>query len=358
MSSRVALSVDQFYRPQPGGIATYAAGLVRGLRELEWGDGLVGVAPRGEVPTALAALPLRLSRAPVSSRLLVRLWPYWPLGVPRDATVVHATSMAGPFAGGAGGSRHSVAVHDLLWRDEATSSTPAGVRFHERRLALIRHRHDLVVFTSSPGLTARLAAEGIDEARLHPVRLGVDDEVAPAPAARVRAALVEAGVDGPYTLYVGTREPRKNLDRLVAAHRLARARADDVGPLVMVGPLGWGDVGSDDAVVLGTVARSLLLGLYREATVCAYVPLAEGWGLPPVEALHLGSRVVVSTPTPSVSGRDGAITVDPHDVEAIAEGLVRALALPDDDVARARRRAAVADLTWRNCALDHLAGWS
>ena len=358
MSGRVALSVDQFYRPQPGGIATYAAGLVRGLREVGRDGALVGIAPRGAVPAALAALDLSLARAPVSPRLLIRLWPYWPLGVPRDAVVVHATSMAGPFAGGARGSRHSVALHDLLWRDEATSSTPAGIRFHERRLTLIGRRGDLAVFTSSPGLAARLVAEGIDEARVNHVRLGVDDGVAPAPAARVRAALVEAGVDGPYTLYVGTREPRKNLGRLVAAHRRARARAGELGPLVLVGPLGWGDVESDDAVVLGTVARPLLLGLYRDAAVCAYVPLAEGWGLPPVEALHAGTRVVASTSTPSACGREGVVTVEPHDVDAIAEGLVRALEQPDDDAARARRRAAVAELTWRNCALDHLAGWS
>ncbi len=358
MNGRVALSVDQFYRPQPGGIATYAAGLVRGLRELEWGEGLVGVAPRGEVPAALVAVGIDLSRAPVASRLLVRLWPYWPLGVPHDATVVHATSMAGPFAGGAHGAHHSIALHDLLWRDEATSSTPAGVRFHERRLALIRRRRDLRVFTSSPGLAARLVAEGFDESRLHPVRLGVDDGVTPDSATRVRAALAEAGVDGPYTLYVGTREPRKNLDRLVAAHRHARARAEELGPLVLVGPRGWGDVDSDDAVVLGPVARSLLLGLYRDAAVCAYVPLAEGWGLPPVEALHVGTRVVASTSTPSVSGRADVVAVEAYDVEAIAEGLVRALALADDDASRARRRAAVAELTWRNCALDHLAGWS
>ncbi len=359
MSTRVALSVDQFYRTQPGGIATYAAGLVRGLREVNPDVSLVGIAPRGEVPAALAALDLSLSRGPVPSRLLARLWPYWPLGVPRDADVVHATSMAGPFTGGASGSRHSVALHDVLWRDEAASFTPAGVRFHERRLTLIRRRRDLIVFTSSPGLAARLAAEGIvDEDRLHPVRLGVDDGVTPAPAARVRAALTAAGVDGPYTLYVGTREPRKNLVRLVAAHRRARARADELGPLVLVGPLGWGDVESDDAVILGTVSRSLLLGLYRDAALCAYVPLAEGWGLPPVEALHVGTRVVASTSTPSVSGREGVVTVDPHDVEEIAEGMVRALEDPNDDAARERRRKVVADLTWRHCALDHLAGWS
>jgi len=40
-----------------------------------------------------------------------------------------------------------------------------------------------------------------------------------------------------------------------------------------------------------------LKGLYRDATVFAYVAVAEGWGLPPVEALHAGTRVVASTTT-------------------------------------------------------------
>jgi glycosyltransferase involved in cell wall biosynthesis len=115
------------------------------------------------------------------------------------------------------------------------------------------------------------------------------------------------------------------------------------------------DVG--DAVVLGAVARALLLGLYRDAAVVAYVPRAEGWGLPPVEALAQGSRVVASVTTPSVVENDEVVLVDPLDVDAIAQGLLAALAAPDDELARARRRASVAALTWRNVALDHLAGW-
>jgi len=56
-------------------------------------------------------------------RLLSRLWPIWPLGVPKESNVVHATSMAGPFAGGAADAVHSIAMHDLLWRDEPGIST-------------------------------------------------------------------------------------------------------------------------------------------------------------------------------------------------------------------------------------------
>ena len=140
-------------------------------------------------------------------------------------------------------------------------------------------------------------------------------------------------------------------------HALARAENDALGPLVLVGPSGWGEVDVADAVVLGPVARPLLKGLYRDATVVAYVPRAEGWGLPPVEALAQGTRVVASSNTPSVTANDEVVRVDPLDVEDIAGGLLAALLVPTDEPARARRRASVTELTWRNVALDHLAGW-
>jgi len=81
---------------------------------------------------------------------------------------------------------------------------------------------------------------------------------------------------------------------------------------------------------VGLVSRELLLGLYRDATVVAYVPLAEGWGLPPVEALNVGTRVVASATTPSVASNERVVRVDPLDVESIAEGLLAALREGDD----------------------------
>jgi len=92
--------------------------------------------------------------------------------------------------------------------------------------------------------------------------------------------------------------------------------------------------------------------------VCAYIAIAEGWGLPPVEALYAGTRVVVSTSTPSVANNPEVILTDPFDVESITDGLVRALTLDSSAAGAARRHASVAELTWANSALDHLAGWS
>jgi hypothetical protein len=186
-----------------------------------------------------------------------------------------------------------------------------------------------------------LLGEGFQSERVFGVRLGVDDDgPAPASVEAVRDVLTSHGVTGPFTLYVGTREPRKNLQRLVEAHREARAANRELGPLVLVGPSGWGGVETGDA------------------TVFAYVAVAEGWGLPPVEALHAGTRVVASITTPSVLSNPEVTGVDPLDVASIAQGLVRALASDGDDISQARRRESVAGLTWANSALDHLAGWS
>lgn len=358
MSRAITISVDQLYRPQPGGIATYVRGLAQGLAQLDEVFDVVGVAPRGRAPSTLTSLPLRLSKASLPLGVLIRVWPVAPLGVPRNSSVVHATSMAGPFAGGEKDAVHSVAMHDLLWRDEPDASTRAGVRFHEARLRLITRREDLRILTTSPSLADRLHALGVAPARIHRVRLGVDDATQLAsPEATVRELLRAHGVSGPFTLYAGTLEPRKNVERLIEAHREARMVEPALGPLVLVGPAGWGHVDTRDATVLGMVERAALLGLYRDATLFAYVPRSEGWGLSPVEALHAGTRVVASTTTPSVESNPTVVRVDPLDVSAIAQGLVRALRLSLDIDAVGARRASVAGLTWRNAALDHLEGW-
>ncbi len=358
MTRAISISLDQFYRPQPGGIATYVRGLIRGLNSLHDDSfRLVGVAPQGTPSQDITDLNLERVTAPPLA-VLNRLWSRWPVGVPRFSDVVHATSLAGPFAGGRSDAVHSVTMYDLLWRDEPDASTPHGIRFHERRLQQLTRRGEVRIFCASPTLAPRLLDEGVDASRLHEVRLGVDDDVAAASAPEVRAALVAQGVRGPFTLYVGTREPRKNLERLIAAHALARTSNGELGPLVLVGPSGWGSVESANSVVMGQVSRAVLKGLYRDATVVAYVPRAEGWGLPPVEALHEGTRVVASLTTPSVLNNEEVVLVDPLNVEAIAHGLTRSLALDIDEAARERRRVSVSSLTWRNVALDHLNGWA
>jgi glycosyltransferase involved in cell wall biosynthesis len=171
-------------------------------------------------------------------------------------------------------------------------------------------------------------------------------------------ALTRLGVAGDFLLTVSTLEPRKNLARLFAAFRAARPLLPDPSwPLVVVGPSGWGPAAPPEPGVLmaGPVGGATLAALYARARLLAYVPLAEGFGFPPVEAMAACTPVVASL-MPSTAG--AAHEVDPLDVEAIADGLAT---VASDDARRARLVTAgllrSGDLTWAASARRHAELW-
>src|SRR5207244_5647187 len=123
----------------------------------------------------------------------------------------------------------------------------------------------------------------------------------------------------PFVLYSGAIEPRKNLLRLLRA--FSRLKGPEA--LVLAGGGGWG---RDEVVAavnaLGLQSRVKLIGqvsdeemaaLYSQASVFLYVSLYEGFGLPIVEAMACGARIVTSrnTACADVAG-DAAILVDPE----------------------------------------------
>jgi glycosyltransferase involved in cell wall biosynthesis len=138
------------------------------------------------------------------------------------------------------------------------------------------------------------------------------------------------GVPDRYLLFVGTLEPRKNLPRLLDAHRRL---GDAAPPLVIAGPVGWGDdalakipIATDRVIPLGHVPESDLPALYSGAELLCYPSIMEGFGLPILEAMSQGTPVLTSqgTSTEEVAG-GAAVLVDPMSVESIAEGIKDAL---------------------------------
>ena len=152
-------------------------------------------------------------------------------------------------------------------------------------------------------------------------------------------------VEGPYILFVGTPEPRKNLERLASAVSILIGEGRPER-LVLAGADGWGDVAlpaQERLVTLGRVADSTLRDLYAHASCVAYPSLWEGFGLVAGEALATGCRVVCSD-IPAlleVAGRD-AEYCDPMSIPSIADALRRALDGP--------RPAPRRELTWESAA--------
>ena len=176
---------------------------------------------------------------------------------------------------------------------------------------------------------------GLPLGSVHTVPNGVDDAFRPGSREDARALVRERlGVEGPFFLAVGSLEPRKGLDVLIAAAAVARARGAS-WRLVLAGTTGFkGEEiaararASAACTLLGAVDADELLALYRSAEALAAPSLYEGFGLTPLEALACGTPAVVAGGSGGLVETVGeaAIVVAERDPESWADALERAAA--------------------------------
>lgn len=347
---RVGVTVEQLWQPTPGGSGTYVQELVAGLHDRADVD-VLGLAARGH--TAHAGLPddLPVRTAAVPRRPMYEAWRRLPVGpvVPAlvgpatgDLDVVHATTWAVPPTS----APLVVTVHDLAFLRDASHFTRHGAAFFRSALRTTRRRAAAVVVPSRT-TADDCVRHGVAADRIHVVPHGVRPH--PVTAADVDAWRAGRRLDGPYVLWCGTLEPRKNLERLVAAHA-ASAVARDLD-LVLVGPQGWGGTSDRLRAMLETGRRVHVLGrlsdhdlacAYAGAAVLAFPSLWEGFGLPVLEALAHGTPVVTSagTSTAELVTPACGVLVDPTSEAAVAAGLDEAVRRRDELAAGALDQAA------------------
>lgn len=153
---------------------------------------------------------------------------------------------------------------------------------------------------------------GVSRERITIVPNGVDEFFSP------------DGEEEDYVLFVGTIEPRKGLDDLLAVWDSLPAPRPR---LVLCGDAGWGSVRLPrDAEVTGFVDRMRLRELYRHARAFVYPSRYEGFGIPPLEAMACGAPVIATRTGAIPEYADGAaLLVDPGDRDGLRDALVRIL---------------------------------
>ncbi|MBF6512477.1 glycosyltransferase family 1 protein [Saccharopolyspora hirsuta] len=349
MPELVAIA-EQLLAPVPGGTGRYTRELLRALAETA-PDGweVSSVVSRGGDPEAARVPGVAGPRVlPLPRRALIAAWerglPLWPGG---DS--VHAmTPLAPPAKRGRG---LVVTVHDTVPWTHPETLTPRGVSWHRRAIGRAARQADALVVPTS-AVAAELA-EHTGATRLAVIGEGVTPSLLAEPDPAVRLDLPER-----YVLAIGTIEPRKGYPHLVRA----MAEVPDV-PLLIVGRPGWGDVdvlriaadcGLDRVRVLSSVTDAELAVLLRSATALAAPSLAEGFGLPLIEAMALGVPVVHSDAPALVEvAGDAGVVVPRADPAALAAALREVLGDPvrrGELVAAGRRR--VADFTWTRVARE------
>jgi glycosyltransferase involved in cell wall biosynthesis len=350
---RVAVTVEQSWHVVPGGIATSTVELLRELVTLDSFE-IVGVAAWHRRPPDDAFVPpVPVHHLPLPRRALYEAWQW--LGVPlveRATGPVHVVHDGG-YVVPPSRAPLVATIHDLLFLTYPDHYPRHSLFVLRRGLELARRRARLVMCPSLTTMTACLDA-GIESERLRVVPWGV--RIRTPSADRVRQVRHHYRLERPYILFCGTVEPRKNLQRVASAFRaINRGELE----LILVGPQGWKqDIRTEIAGLggrarwLGFVPRNDLDALYANAAVVVYPTLAEGFGLPVLEAMAQGAPIVTSsgTSTQEVAG-ETALLVDPLDVDAIVAAIEQFL--DDRDLAarlggEAKERAKT--FTWARSA--------
>ena len=346
---RVAITLEQCWHAVPGGTGVYGIEVASELARLPGLD-MLGVAGRHRRPATSGfapAIPMRV--LPIGGPLLYESW--LRLGWPRveaatgPVDVVHATSIIPP----ATAAPLVVTVHDLAFLHDPSHFTRRGVDVFRRSMELVKRRAARIICVSQATLDDCLR-HGFDVEQLRCVENGVRP-VAVTPA-QVSEVLARHRLPNRYLLFVGTIEPRKNLNRLLEAHAMLGDRIPD---LVIAGAAGWGDGITVPASTqgrvhtVGFVPADELAALYSGAIALCYPSIREGFGLPILEAMAQGTPVVTSAngATEEVAG-GAAILVDPLDVGSIADGILRVIESRDELSGRARDRAT--HLSWKRTA--------
>jgi len=315
--------------------------------------GTVLAAAPGPRPLRLAWEQLALPRLLTRSGVAVHHGPHYTM--PERATV--------PVV---------VTVHDCTFFDHPEWHERSKVRLFRRAITVAARRAAVIVCVSATTaerleevcpVTAPVvvAPHGVDHDRFRP------DE--PAPGAD-RAAVAALGVDPdrPMVVFIGTMEPRKNVPALVRAFdEVADAHPEAV--LVLAGQRGWGGDEVERAemaaerhrnriVRTGYVPDDAVPALLRSAAVVAYPSLAEGYGLPALEALACGAPLVTTSGTAMAELAAGAaVLVPPGDTADLAVAIDAVLSDAGGGSTAERRQrglAVAATRTWAASADRHL----
>jgi len=237
---------------------------------------------------------------------------------------------------------------------------PAANRRADRSFADLMRRADGLIAVSECTRRDAIRVLGIPEARITAIHSGIAPAFFDPPADAVAAVRKQYDLARPFVLFIGTIEPRKNLDTLLDAFENLPASLREEYEMVVAGPKGWAPAGTlarlQKVKYLGYVPEAHLAPLTAAAAVFAYPSLYEGFGFPVAQAMAAGVPVVTSNVSslPEISG-DAALLVDPRSTSELCSALARLLesrGLRHELAQRGRTRAQA--FRWETCAARSL----
>ena len=332
----IAINCRSFSRKQFTGIGRYASSLVASLSQIDAANrySLYTTRGWGEVKS-------RITRRDASNFAVKFDW--LKRGAAKTLISVDIYHAPSPEVLPELDARIVVTVHDLIYKTYPQGHTQETLALSDAQFQSFIPRAARIICSSRS--TQNDVNRYFPEAKNKTccIYQGVDTNIFyPLPQWEVASSWEKArekGVAGPFILFVGTIEPRKNLKGLLEAFaRLKQKKVFD-GNLVVIGMAGWKGEGvtgliehlgiKDNVIFPGFASNDELRVFYNLAEVFVFPSFYEGFGYPILEAFSCGAAVVTSNVSscPELAA-DAALTVDPVDPQAIAQAMERILQDP------------------------------
>jgi glycosyltransferase involved in cell wall biosynthesis len=283
-----------------------------------------------------------------------------PLPLQGAGDVFHACKFLNPPLRG----KLTATLHDLTCWILPETHSPANVAADRVFAERVLSRADGIIAVSEATRCDAIRLLKLPPEKIRVIYHGIAEpffQVRKEDAERVRSRL---GLARPYILFVGTIEPRKNIDALLNAYEALPASLREEFDFVFAGPSGWAPMETMARLqnpvkgvrYLGYVAEDQLPGLFAGATVFVYPSLYEGFGFPVAQAMAAGTPVITSgvSALPEVSGGT-AVLIDPRSGSELVSALRDTLTSPSkraDLTASGRTNAR--RFSWAGCARQSL----
>ena len=342
---RITINCRSILKANPTGIGRYTNNLIRHLGAIDHSNQYCLYTPKGVFDFKRQLPVFAFSNFKQELDMFNR-------GI-KDTDIYHLPS---PDKIGHVAAKLVVTVHDLIHQAYPQGHTPETIDITEKHMQQIIKRADHVICTSNSTRTDLHRFYEFPKEKSSAILNGVDHTIfyQIKDKAEAQPLLIKLGVESGFILYVGTIEPRKNIQGVLEALAILKAGKNKLPKLVVAGMRGWmmdqvhpliKKLGLEGQVVFaGFLSDQELNMLYNTCTLFIFPSFYEGFGFPIVEAFCAGACVITSSTSScaEIAG-DAALLVDPSSKQAIASAIERVLA--DDGLktmlkAKASNRAA------------------
>ncbi len=356
------LSLGRSYRG--AGISWYIINLLKNLAQVS--PDFCYSAFLSERAFQAPSLTLHLSNWPTQRPLVRILWEQLvqPLALRRAGIdLLHALAFVAPLAAPC---PFVVTVYDLSFLRYPDAFRPFNRWYLRQFTAHSIKRASAVIAISESTRQDVINLLGAAPERVYTIYCGVEADFHPLPSSEITAFRAARGLPDTFILFLGTLEPRKNVEGLIRAYASWRQREPTAPPLIIAGGKGWyyrhifslvESLNLTDSVRFADyIPQNELRLWYNAASLFVYPSYFEGFGLPVLEAMACGTPVVTSTASslPEITGTNGvACLVNPTDTESLAEAMRQIMSTADLQATMVEQGLArAAEFRWEKTARE------